>query len=134
MFTAFTKSVKSLATSHPGVAFATAFAAVTAPAFLQDEHRGYLRSALVSTPVIAALGLAGPGLVSAAGRNIRSGLRFSREMPFFFSKDLSLNYKNLRNFVESGQVDLGVLNPALRNWVDDAAIDFFAQVDRGAPP
>ena len=134
MFTSFIKPITNLLREHPGVAFATAFAAVGAPAFLKDENRGYLRTALVTTPVIAAMGVAGPGLITAASRNVRSGLRFVREMPYFFNKNLSVNYKNVRDFLESGQVDLGALNPALRNWVDDAAIDFFSLSDRGAPP
>lgn len=134
MFTSFLKPVQSILAQHPALAFASAFAAVGSPAFLKDEHRGYLRTSLVTTPIIAALSLAGPGLVTSASRTVRSGLRFSREMPQFFNKNLSVNYKNLRDFVESGQVDLGAINPALRNWVDDAAIDFFSQVDRGAPP
>lgn len=134
MFTGFTKAVVNLVSSHPAVATATAFAAVAAPAFLADEHRGYLRTAIVTTPIVAAMGIAGPGMVTGASRTVRSGLRFVRQMPFFFNKDLSINYKNVRDFVESGQIDLGTLNPALRTWVDDAAINFFSQVDRGAPP
>src|SRR5665213_3481232 len=135
MFSSFAKPITSLIQSHPGVAFASAFAAVAAPAFLKDENRGYLRTALVTTPVVAAMAFAGPGMMNAASRTTRSGLRFVREAgPFFFGKNLSVNYKDLRNYVESGTVDLGALNPALRNWVDDSAVDFFSQVDRGAPP
>lgn len=134
IFNSFTKPVASLLTSHPGVAFATAFAAVGAPAFLKDENRGYFRTGIVTTPIIAAMGVAGPGLVTSASRAARSGFRFVREMPMFFNKDLSVNYKHLRDFVEDGRVDLGTLNPSLRSWVDDAAINFFSQVDRGAPP
>src|SRR5271170_1405797 len=134
IFNSFTKPIASLLTSHPGVAFATAFAAVGAPAFLKDEHRGYFRTALVTAPIIAAMGVAGPGLVTSASRTARSGFRFVREMPMFFNKDLSVNYQRLRDFMEHGRVDLGSLNPSLRTWVDDAAIDFFSQIDRGAPP
>lgn len=134
MFTSFIKPVTNIFINHPGVAFATAFAAVAAPAFIKDENRGYFRSALITTPVIAAMGIAGPGLITSASRNTKGGLRFIREMPFFFGKNMAVSYKDIRNFVETGGLDLGVLNPALRNWVDDSAVDFFSQVDRGAPP
>lgn len=134
MFTSFIKPVQNLLIQHPGVAFASAFAAVGAPGFLKDEHRGYFRTALVTTPIVAAMGIAGPGLVTSASRAARSGYRFVREMPQFFNKNLSINYKDLRNFMEDGGIDLGTINPALRTWVDDAAIDFFSHVDRGAPP
>ena len=134
MFQGFTKSIISLASKHPGTAAATAFASALAPLFLKDENRGYLRTALVTTPVITAMGMAGPGLVTGASRTVRSGFRFVRDSPFFFNTNLSLRYADVRNFLEEGSVDLGSINPVLRNWVDDSAIDFFNQVDRGAPP
>lgn len=134
MFNGFNKAVHGLQTSHPAMKFATAFAAIGTPALLQDEHRGYFRTALVTTPIIGALAIAGPGLVTSASRAARGGLRFSREMPHFFSKNLSLKYKDIRAFVEGGNADLGALHPSIRNWVDDAAIDFFTTTDRGAPP
>jgi hypothetical protein len=133
MFSSFIKPITNLLTNHPGVAFATAFAAVAAPAFLKDENRGYLRTAVVTAPVIAAMGIAGPGLVTSASRNIRSGLRFSREMPFF-NQNYSINFKGMREAVRSGKVNAGPFNPLIKNWADNMAIDFFAQADRGAPP
>ena len=134
MFQGFTKTILDLAHRHPGAVAATALASAAAPLFLKDEHRGYFRTALVTTPIVAAMGYAGPGLVTSASRTARSGLRFVREMPFFFNKNLSVKYGDVRNFLESGGIDLGALNPALKNWVDDAAIDFFTPGDRGAPP
>lgn len=113
---------------------ATALASAVAPAFLKDENRGYFRTALVTTPVISALGFAGAGLVTSASRNSRGGLRFVRENPFTFFKGPAAQYKDIRNFLESGETDLGAVGSALRNWADDAAIDFFTLGDRGAPP
>jgi hypothetical protein len=134
MFSGFTKSVTSLVTSHPAVAFATAFAAVAAPAFLKDENRGYLRTAITTAPIVAAMGIAGPGLVTSASRAVRSGYRFVREMPQVFNKNYSVDYRQLHTALHSGEIDLGVINPALRNWVDEEAINFFSLADRGAPP
>ena len=134
MFTGFLKAVKSLATEHPGVAFATAFASATAPAFLKDENRGYFRTAVITTPIIAAMGLAGPGLVTSASRTARAGMQFAREMPMFFGANKATRYKDLRNALERAGGDLGAINPIFRTWADNAAVDFFSQVDRGGPP
>lgn len=113
---------------------ATAFASAVAPGFLKDENRGYFRTSLITTPIIASMGLAGAGLISSHSRGSRGGLRFVRENPFIFAKDASVRYKDIRSFLESGEADLGAVGTAIRNWADDAAIDFFTQVDRGAPP
>src|SRR5271170_4343700 len=110
MFQGFTKSIINLATKHPGTVAATALASAAAPLFVKDENRGYLRTALITTPIIAAMGIAGPGLVTGASRTIRSGLQFSRQAPFFFNTNLSMRYADVRSFLEKGNVDLGALN------------------------
>lgn len=126
LFGKFVTPIVELATKHPGIAIATGITAALVPAQMSDENRGYFRTAAITTPIIGALGAAAPGLVTSASRLHRAGDAFVRRMPYFFKRDSQLQYKEVRDFLDGGSIDLGNMNPALKNWVDQSAIDFFS--------
>jgi hypothetical protein len=61
-------------------------------------------------------------------------MQFAREMPMFFGSNKATRFKDLRSALEKTGGGAGALNPIFRTWADNAAVDFFSQVDRGGPP
>lgn len=133
-FSGFIKPITDLANAHPGIAIAAGLASLATPYFLRDENREYFKSSLISTPIIGALALAGPGLVTSASRTTREGMQFARQMPFFFNRNASVKYADIKRFLDSGEIGPGIMGSALKGYVDDSAVEFFSQIDRGVPP
>jgi hypothetical protein len=96
--------------SKAGLMTAGAVAAgLTAPVLFDDGERGYLGTAMLTTPVIGAGFLAGPKLFPATGRAAKSGFRFTQASfsPFFRGND-ALKMQELINTGRFNPADLGI--------------------------
>ena len=119
-------TLRGFSRTNPEFAIGTAVAALVAPMFLSDENRGYFQTATLTTPIIAALGMAAPRLIPETGAAARSGWGFIKSGYNYVKRtDNPFAYKELRGFTQSG-IGSNTMTRVLSSIVPGRELDFLA--------
>jgi hypothetical protein len=117
--------------SNPVLTGLTGLAAVTAPFAMRTENRGYFKTAAITTPLILAAGIAAPSFISSAASAISEHVRFTGRAFSKLAQAGSMDYKTLRQFLETGNIGSSAYDAA-SEFLPAAAIDWLGQFGRPA--
>lgn len=124
MLPTFINKAASLITKSPLIAAGTMTAAVAAPFFARNEDRGYLRTALLTTPAVLATGLFAPSVIGSA-RDISSAMVRTKNI---FRSGSQANFSKI-NFQQLTAV---INDPAsTKSHIQKAMAEFLATEPKG---